>query len=228
MRMNTKDLMPNRALVWKDIILLKQYFLLFIGLYVLISIFILDVGRGANALQYTVEGLIAYAPFIIAVFCGTCTVASIVTEITDKTIESLLCTPLDLKEILFTKILIIAVVPAFISLFLIIPLIIITGIDITWPLLYQIIADFPLALLFISASVMTWLLRAGRLYQILSAIVVSIFFLSIFGYFGILKLFFRIDLPLSPFLTTVFLVFSVPGLFLMYRRMGEFEKSEVI
>lgn len=224
--MKLEEIAPNRALVWKDLKLLRRYAFLFIVFAGFIAYFILEVG-GIPGTQ--IEGLIAYAPFVMAVLCGACTISSIAEEITDRTMEALLCTPLGLKEVLVTKIMVITLLPCLAALIFLIPALLLPGgWAISWAGAYQMIADFPMAVLFTTAAATTWFLRTRRLYRILSWAVGAIFFLSIFGYFGALKLFLGVDLPVSPLLTTLFLLFSVPALLLMYRRIGSFEKSEVI
>lgn len=224
--MKIEDFVPNRALVWKDLKLLRRYALLFIAVAGLIVYFIL----GVSSIPGTpVEGLIAYAPFVMAVLCGACTISSITEEITDRTMEALLCTPLSLKEVLVTKIMVITLLPCLLTLIFLIPALLLSGgWTFSWAGAYQMIADFPMAVLFTTAAALTWFLRAGRLYMILSGAVGAVFFLSIFSYFGVLKSVLGADLPVSPLLTTLFLVFSIPALLLMYRRIGFFEKFEVI
>lgn len=227
--MNSEGITATKALAWKE----SHNLLPFIAFCILITIVVFSFvvfghpNNGDSA--YFLDSHVAYAPFVIAMMSGSITVISIRDEMIDRTMEALLCTPLNLVEIIFTKYLFIVVVPYILSLIIILPLLSLVGMPVmSWTVLYQMIVDLPMVSLFLISAMMAWLLRHRTLYGILSVVGAAGFILT-FLYFIQLAPFSSLsNLLLSPALTTVVLIVSLSLLFLMTREIGSFEKSDVI
>jgi len=229
-RMNNERITTIKALVWKDSKNLVPYlaFCIIITGWALILIVFSDqiTGNSPDAL----DGLVAYAPFIIAMFSAVVMITSLSEETRENTMESLLCTPLDLRDILCSKILFISVFPYIISMVLMLPLLTVLGKPVVSVIvLYQMVVDLPLALLVVASATTAWLVIPGKLHWILPlftsvCILVLLFIYSNFGAsYGL-----SFSLPVSPLFTTIFLVLSISLVYVMYGKTGTIEKSDVI
>lgn len=228
--MNNEGITATKALVWKD----AKNFLVYLVFCILITVWALllivysssIIGDSPDAL----DGLIAYAPFIIAMFSAAIMITTLSEETRENTMESLLCTPLDIREILCSKILFITVFPYLISMIIMLPLLAVLGKPvISLIVVYQMIVDLPLALVVVAFATTAWLGIPGKLHWILpmvtgACILVSLFFYSNSGAsYGL-----SFNLPVSPIFTSVLLVLSLSLIYAMYVKIGTIEKSAVI
>lgn len=228
--MRNESITVIKALVWKDAKNMLPYLAFCIVVTIWAILLIIYSGPIIGNSRTAFDGLVAYAPFIIAMFSAAVMITTLSEETTGNTLESLLCTPLDLKEILISKILFITVFPYLISMILILPLLAVLGKPIVSVIvLYQMIVDLPIALLIVTSATAVWLWIPGKLHWILPlfgsvCVLVSLFFYSNYGaLYGI-----SVSLPISPIFTTIFLVISVSIIYALNEKIGTIEKSDVI
>ncbi|MCK9592773.1 MAG: hypothetical protein M0Q91_12290 [Methanoregula sp.] len=219
-----------KALVWKDAKNLTLYLAFCIVITAWALLFIIGNGLITGNSSDSLDGIIAYTPFIIAMFSAVVMITTLSEETRENTLESLLCTPLDLRGILCSKILFIIVFPYVISMILMLPLLVVLGKPVVSAMvLYQMIVDLPLALLVVTSATTAWLVIPGKLHWILPL-------MSSAGLVASMAVFFKMDekygisigLPLSPVITTIFLIVSTSLIYLMYKKIGTIEKSDVI
>lgn len=228
--MNSEGITEIKALVWKDAknLILYLIFCVVITAWALLLIVFSDPIIG-NSLE-DLDGLVAYAPFIIAMFSAAVMISSLSEETRENTMEALLCTPMDLREILCSKILFIIVFPYVISMILMLPLLTLLGKPVISPtVLYQMIVDLPLALLVVASATIAWLTIPGKLHWILPLLPNVCLLVALFFYFNVGASYgISINLPVSPIVTTILLVFSFSLVYVIYKKIGTIEKSDVI
>jgi hypothetical protein len=228
--MNSEGVFAIKALVWKDSKNLIPYFAFCLVITGWALILIVFSGPVTGDSPEALDRLVAYTPFIIAMFSAAVMITSLSEETRENTMEALLCTPMDLRDILCTKILFISVFPYAISMILMLPLLTVLGKPVvSVAVLYQMLVDLPLALLVVASATITWLKIPGKHHGILpmftsACILVSLFFCFNFGAsYGL-----PFNLPVSPLFTTVLLVFSLALVYVIYEKTGTIEKSDVI
>ena len=228
--MMTEGFIAIKALVWKD----SKNITIYLAFCIVVTIWALLATFGSTVLSgkpaHNADSIIAYIPLLISSFSIMLMVSSLSEETTGQTLESLLCTPMDLREIFFSKILFIVVFPYVISLGIMVPVLASWGLPVfSLPVLYQIIVDLPLAMLVVVSATTVWLAIPGKNHWILplfssAGFVIALLFFNIggdlFGFSGIL--------PVSPVLTTILLVLCIALMYPMYKKIGTIEKCDVI
>ena len=217
-------------LLWKDSKNTLPYFAFCIVITGWAVILIVFSGPVTGNSPEALDGLVAYAPFIIAMFSAAVMITSISEETRENTMESLLCTPLDLRDILCSKILFVIVFPYVISMIIMLPLLAVLGKPVgSYMVLYQMIVDLPLALLVVASATTAWLTIPGKLHWILPLFTSVCIPVSLFLYMNLgARYGFSFSLPVFPLLTTVLLIFSISLVYVMYEKIGTIEKSDVI
>ncbi|MDO9325405.1 MAG: hypothetical protein Q7T80_10665 [Methanoregula sp.] len=218
------------ALLWKDAKNLTLYLVFCIVITAWALLFIMGNGLIPGSPSNTLEGLIAYAPFIITMFSAVVMIPVLSEETTGYTMESLLCTPLDLRLILCSKILFVIVFPYVISLIILLPLLAVLGKPVVSPVvLYQMIVDLPAALLVVAFATTAWLGIPGKHHWILPLFCSACFIISLSFYFnwgaayGV-----STNLPVSPVFTSILLGLSIVLMYPIYQKLGTIENSDVI
>lgn len=172
-----------KALVWKDAKNLTLYLAFCLVVTVWALLFIVGNGLITGNSSDNLDGIIAYTPFVITMFSAVVMITSLSEETRENTMESLLCTPLDLREILCSKILFVIVFPYVISMVLMLLFLTILGKPVvSLIVLYQMLVGLPLALLVVSSATTAWLVIPGKHHWILhlfcsACFIVSLFFL---------------------------------------------------
>jgi ABC-type Na+ efflux pump permease subunit len=228
--MMTEGVRIISALIWKDSKNILPYFAFCIVITGWAVILIVFSGPITGNSPEALDGLVAYAPFIIAMFSAAVMITSLSEETRENTMESLLCTPLDLRHILCSKMLFIIVFPYVISMIIMLPLLAVLGKPVgSVMVLYQMIVDLPLALLVVASATTAWLTIPGKLHWILPLFTSIWILVSLFFYMNVgAKYGLSVNLPVSPLLTTVLLILSISLVYIMYEKTGTIEKSDVI
>ena len=177
--MMTEGVRTIKALLWKDAKNLALYLVFCIVITAWALLFIIGNGLMPGNSPDNLDGLIAYTPFIITMFSAVVMITTLSEETRENTLESLLCTPLDLREILCSKVLFVIVFPYLISMIIMLPLLAVLGKPVvSLIVLYQMIVDLPLALLVVAFATTAWLVIPGKHHWILP-LVCSIFFVDL-------------------------------------------------
>lgn len=228
--MTNESINAIKTLVWKDAKNLTLYLAFCFVVTVWALLFIIGNGLISGNSSDNLDGIIAYTPFIITMFSAVVMITSLSEETRENTMESLLCAPLDLREILCSKILFVIVFPYVISMVLMLPLLAILGKPVvSMIVLYQMLVDLPLALLVVSSATTAWLVIPGKLHWILNLFCSACFIVSLFFYFNVGAPYgLSTNLPFSPLVTTILLVLSLSLVYAMFEKIGTIEKSDVI
>lgn len=219
------------ALIWKDAKNLLPYLAFCLVITAWAIILIVYSGPITGNSPEALDSLVAYAPFIIAMFSTAVMIPTLSEETTGNTMESLLCTPLDLREILCSKILFIVVFPYLISMIIMLPLLAVLGKPVfSLAVLYQMMVDLPLALLVVVSAMTAWLVIPGKIHWILPLFCSACLGISLlfYGNLGAVIGISSTNLPVSPLFTTILLVLCIALLYAMYEKTGTIEKSSVI
>ncbi len=228
--MKSEGITAIKALVWKDAKNLVLYLVFCVVITAWALLLIVFSGPIIGNSPEALDRLVAYAPFIIAMFSAAVMIPSLSEETRENTMEALLCTPMDLRDILCSKILFIIVFPYLISMILMLPLLTVLGKAVVSPtVLYQMIVDLPLALLVVASAAIVWLVIPGKPHWILPVVTSTCLLVSLFlyGNFGALYGL-SLPFPVSPLFTTILLVLSVTLVHIIYKKIGSIEKSDVI
>jgi ABC-type Na+ efflux pump, permease component len=217
-------------LIWKDsknMVLYLVFCLVITGWALLLVVF---SGPVTGDSPEDVDRFVAYLPFIIAMFSAAVMITSLSEETRENTMEALLCTPMDLRDVLCSKILFIVVFPYAISMIVMLPLLAVLGKPVvSAAVFYQMIVDLPLALLVVASAMITWLKIPGKLHWILPLFTGACILASGFFYFNYGASYgLPFNLPVSPLFTTVLLVLSLTLVYAIYEKTGTIEKSDVI
>jgi ABC-type Na+ efflux pump permease subunit len=233
--MRLKTMMSERvriinALLWKDAKNLTLYLAFCFVVTVWALLFIIGNGLITGNSSDSLDGIIAYTPFIITMFSAVVMITTLSEETRENTLESLLCTPLELREILCSKILFVIVFPYLISMVLMLPLLAVLGKPVvSLIVVYQMIVDLPVALLVVTSATTAWLVIPGKLHWILNLFCSACFIVSLFFYFNVGAPYgLSTNLPVSPLVTTILLVLSLSLVYAMFEKIGTIEKNDVI
>jgi ABC-type Na+ efflux pump permease subunit len=228
--MSDESITAIKALVWKDSKNIVPYLAFCIVITAWALILIVFSGSMTGNSPESLDGLVAYAPFIIAMFSAAVMIPSVSEEARENTMESLLCTPMDHRDILCSKVLFIIVFPYMISMIIMLPLLVVLGKPVVSVMvLYQMVVDLPLALFVVASATTAWLVIPGKLHWILNMVTSACILVSLFFYFNVGASYgLSFSPPVSPIITTILLVLSLSLVYAMCEKIATIEKSDVI